>query len=220
MFGHILDQAYFYSMKAEIEVCVDTLEAALQAQANGATRIELCGRLDLDGLTPDEDFIQQALAELAIPIHVMIRPRGGDFVYTAEEFAQMEREIAYCKAQGVPGVVLGALKPNGELDLENILKLAALAKPEMLVVVHKCIDYTPDPAAAFEQLLAHHELIDYVLTSGGKPTAREGMPVLQQMVKMSEGRIKVMAAGKITKENLEELGKEIGAPAYHGRLIV
>lgn len=211
---------YFYPMKAEIEVCVDNMQAALQAQANGATRIELCGRLDLDGLTPDEDFIQQALQELAIPIHVMIRPRGGDFVYTPEELAQMEREIAYCKTQGVPGIVLGALTPSGELDLENILKLAVLAKPEMLVVVHKCIDYTPDPAAAFEQLLAHHDLIDYVLTSGGKPTAREGLPVLRQMVAMSQDRIKVMAAGKITKENLAELAVEIGAPAYHGRLIV
>jgi copper homeostasis protein len=90
----------------------------------------------------------------------------------------------------------------------------------MLVVVHKCIDYTPEPAAAFEQLLAHHDLIDYVLTSGGKPTAREGLPVLQQMVALSQGRIKVMAAGKITKENWEELAVEIGAPAYHGRLIV
>ncbi|WP_373550493.1 copper homeostasis protein CutC [Haliscomenobacter sp.] len=207
-------------MKAEIEVCVDTLEAALQAQADGATRIELCGRLDLDGLTPDEDFIQQALQELAIPIHVMIRPRGGDFVYTAEELGQMELEIAYCKAQGVPGVVLGALTSSGELDLENILKLATLAKPEMLVVVHKCIDYTPDPVAAFEHLLAHHNLIDYVLTSGGKPTAREGLPVLRQMVALSKGRIKVMAAGKITKENLEALAAEIGGPAYHGRLIV
>lgn len=207
-------------MNAEIEVCVDTLEAALQAQANGATRIELCGRLDLDGLTPDDDFIQKALQELQIPFHAMIRPRGGDFVYTAEELAQMESSIAYCKAQKVPGVVLGALKPDHQLDLETIVKLAKLAKPEMLVVVHKCIDYTPDPLAAFEQLLEHHEWIDYVLTSGGKPTAREGLPVLRKMVELSQGRIKVMAAGKITKENVVELAEEIGAPAYHGRLIV
>jgi copper homeostasis protein len=207
-------------MNAEIEVCVDTLAAALQAENNGATRIELCGRLDLDGLTPDEDFIQQALQELAIPIHVMIRPRGGDFVYTTAELAQMAREIAYCKAQRVPGVVLGALTPNGELDLENILKLAALVKPEMRVVVHKCIDYTPDPLAAFAQLLPHQHLIDYVLTSGGKPTAREGQEVLRQMIALSQGRIKVMAAGKITKDNLDELAGLIGAVAYHGRLIV
>lgn len=207
-------------MKAEIEVCVDNLEAALQAQANGATRIELCGRLDLDGITPDDDFIQAALSELGIPIHVMIRPRGGDFVYSTEEIAEMEKVIAYCKTQNVPGVVLGALRPDHQLDLENIAKLAKLAKPEMLVVVHKCIDYTPDPLAAFAQLLEHHEWIDYVLTSGGKPTAREGLPVLQQMVALSQGRIKVMAAGKITKENVEELAGAIGAPAYHGRLIV
>jgi copper homeostasis protein len=207
-------------MSREIEVCVDTLAAALQAEKNGATRIELCGRLDLDGLTPDEAFIQAALQELQIPIHVMIRPRGGDFVYTSAELAQMKSEITYCKAQGVPGVVLGALTPNGELDLENILKLAALAKPEMQVVVHKCIDYTPDPLVAFTQLLPHHHLIDYVLSSGGKPTAREGQEVLRQMIALSQGRIKVMAAGKITKGNLDELAELIEAGAYHGRLIV
>lgn len=207
-------------MKAEIEVCVDNLEAALQAQANGATRIELCGRLDLDGITPDDDFIQAALQELNIPIHVMIRPRGGDFVYSTEEVVEMEKAIAYCKEHKVPGVVLGALTPDHQLDLETIVELAKLAKPEMLVVVHKCIDYTPDPLAAFAQLLEHHQWIDYVLTSGGKPTAREGLSVLQQMVVLSQGRIKVMAAGKITKENVGELAGAIGAPAYHGKLIV
>ena len=207
-------------MDFEIEVCVDTLEAALIAEANGANRIELCGRLDLDGLTPGEDLIQAALEQLHIPIHVMIRPRRGDFVYTQEEFLQMEREIAYCKAKGVPGVVLGALTPEGTLDVEHILALAALAKPEMLVVVHKCIDYTPDPAAAFDQLLEQHQWIDYVLTSGGKPTADEGQEVLRYMVEQGKGRIKVMAAGKITKANLAGLAAVIGAPAYHGRLIV
>jgi copper homeostasis protein len=207
-------------MALEIEVCVDTLEAALVAEANGATRIELCGRLDLDGTTPDEAFIQAALTQLQIPIHVMIRPRGGDFVYSAAEFTEMEQAIDRCKALGVPGVVLGALTEAGTLDLGSILALAARAKPEMLVVVHKCIDFTPDPAAAFDQLLEHDDLIDYVLTSGGKATAKEGLPVLQYMIEQGRDRIKVMAAGKITKDNLAELSSALGAPAYHGRLIV
>lgn len=207
-------------MALEIEVCVDTLEAALVAEANGATRIELCGRLDLDGTTPDEAFIQAALTQLQIPIHVMIRPRGGDFVYSAAEFTEMEQAIDRCKALGVPGVVLGALTEAGTLDLGPILALAARAKPEMLVVVHKCIDFTPDPAAAFDQLLEHDDLIDYVLTSGGKATAKEGLPVLQYMIEQGRDRIKVMAAGKITKDNLAELSSALGAPAYHGRLIV
>jgi copper homeostasis protein len=207
-------------MALEIEVCVDTLEAALVAEANGATRIELCGRLDLDGTTPDEAFIQAALTQLQIPIHVMIRPRGGDFVYSEAEFAEMEQAIDRCKTLGVPGVVLGALTESGTLDLAHILALAARAKPEMLVVVHKCIDFTPDPAAAFDQLLEHDDLIDYVLTSGGKPTAKEGLPVLHYMINQGRDRIKVMAAGKITKDNLNELSDALGAPAYHGRLIV
>jgi len=132
----------------------------------------------------------------------------------------MEQAIDRCKALGVPGVVLGALTESGTLDLAHILALAARAKPEMLVVVHKCIDFTPDPAAAFDQLLEHDDLIDYVLTSGGKPTAKEGLPVLQYMINQGRDRIKVMAAGKITKDNLAELSAALGAPAYHGRLIV
>ncbi len=133
-------------------------KAALQSPGEWVLlRIQLCGRLDLDGLTPDEDFIQQALQELAIPIHVMIRPRGGDFVYSVGELAQMEQEIAYCKTQGVPGIVLGGLTPSGELDLENILKLAALAKPE---THYGGVEFsyrlnTQTQLLLFEQLLAH-----------------------------------------------------------------
>lgn len=202
----------------DIEVCTDNMADTLSAVAKGATRIELCGRLDLDGITPDPEFILQALAETSIPIHVMIRPRGGDFVYTAEEIAQMEASIDFCKKVGAPGVVLGALTPKGNLDLELIQQLAQRAKP-LKVVVHKAIDYTEDPLAEFKCLLTIPE-VDLVLTSGGQPTAMAGQAVLRAMIEAAKGQITVMAAGKITHENLSQVDEAIGAKAYHGRLIV
>lgn len=201
-----------------IEVCVDTMAQALAAERQGAQRIELCARLDLDGLTPDRDFIQQALRDLSIPIHVMIRPRGGNFVYTAEEVEQMKADILFCKAAGAPGVVFGALRPDGSLDLPLIRELAELASP-MNVVIHKAIDQTPDPVSALKELLTL-DPVNYVLTSGGAPTALEGTDKLKQMTALAGNAITIIAAGKITKDNLTHIRQVIGAKDYHGRLIV
>ncbi len=200
------------------EVCVDTPAQALRAQTQGAQRIELCARLDLDGLTPDPDFIRFALQNLNIPVHVMIRPRGGDFVYSPQEAQQMREAILLCKRLGAPGVVFGALRPDGSLDLPLIRELALLAKP-MKVVIHKAIDQTPDPVQALEQLL-DLGAVDKVLTSGGAPTAREGAPVLQEMLGMAAGQLEIIVAGKVTNENLENLHQVFGAREYHGRRIV
>ena len=199
------------------EVCVDTREQALRAQTQGADRIELCARLDLDGLTPDTGFIRFALDSLRIPVHVMIRPRGGDFVYTDEEIRQMREEIAYCKAQGVPGVVFGVLKPDHTLDIPTIAELTRLASP-MKVVIHKAIDRTPDPVEALRSLL-EIEGIHSVLTSGGAATALEGAEVLKKMLALAGDRIQVMVAGKVTRENLAQVDAQFHAREYHGRLL-
>lgn len=202
----------------ELEVCTDNLADTLAAAAQGATRIELCGRLDLDGLTPSPELLEAALATLHIPIHVMIRPRGGDFVYSAAEVEQMEASIALCRERGVPGVVFGALLPDGQLDLPTIRRLVACAKP-LRTVIHKCIDRTPDPLAA---LAALQEIpgIDEVLTSGGAVTAAAGATTLRAMIAQSAGRPRILVAGKVTRDNLATLHRSIGATAYHGRLLV
>ena len=199
------------------EVCVDTREQALRAQAQGADRIELCARLDLDGLTPDTGFIRFALDSLRIPVHVLIRPRGGDFVYTDEEIRQMRKEIDYCKAQGVPGVVFGVLRPDHTLDIPAIAQLTRLASP-MKVVIHKAIDRTPDPVEALRSLLGI-EGIHSVLTSGGAATALEGAEVLKKMLALASDRIQVMVAGKVTRENLAQVDAQLHAREYHGRLL-
>lgn len=201
-----------------IEVCVDDEKQALSAQAQGAGRIELCARLDLDGLTPDPDFIRFACDTLRIPVHVMVRPRGGDFVYTPEELEVMRREIVFCKNAGVPGVVFGVLREDGQLNLPVISELAALARP-MKVVIHKAIDLTPDPVAAVMALRAA-KAADYVLSSGGAPTAEQGAGTLRRMIEAGGEEVTVIAAGKITQANLKEMQEMIGAKEYHGRLIV
>jgi copper homeostasis protein len=201
-----------------IEVCVDNETQALRAQAQGAGRIELCARLDLDGLTPDPDFIRFACADLRIPVHVMIRPRGGDFVYSPEELEVMRQEIVFCKNAGVPGVVFGVLREDRQLDLPVISELAALARP-MKVVIHKAIDLTPDPVAAV-MALRSAGAADYVLSSGGAPTAEQGADILRRMIVAGGEEVTVIAAGKITQDNLQEMQERIGAKEYHGRLIV
>ncbi len=205
-------------MELILEACVDDEAQAIRAQAQGAGRIELCSRLDLDGLTPSHAFIRFALSALDIPVHVMIRPRGGDFVYSAEELEAMCEGIAFCKAAGAPGVVLGVLTPEHQLDIPTISRLAALARP-MKVVVHKAIDLTPDPVAAVAALRAA-KAADYVLSSGGAATAKAGASTLRQMIAAGGESVTVIAAGKITEMNLGEIHELIGAKEYHGRLIV
>ncbi|GAO29836.1 copper homeostasis protein CutC [Geofilum rubicundum] len=129
-----------------LEACVETLEQCITAEQKGAGRVELCDRLDLDGTTPSEDLIRAVKKALKIPIRVMIRPRGGDFIYTPAELDQMRQSILLCQDIGVDGVVLGILNKDNELDLEAMRPLIELAKP-LNVVIHKAIDDTPDTFA-------------------------------------------------------------------------
>lgn len=202
----------------KIEACVESFEEALSAQHNGADQIELCGRLDLDGITPDNTLIKKCVDELKIDIKVMIRPRGGTFEYNDEEIKQMKIDIDYCKKQGVHGVVLGILEGN-QLDIKLIGELAKVASP-LKVTVHKAVDDTEDILLETKKLLDISEHIDTILTSGGAPTAKEGMTKLKQMIKICENKINIMPAGKITKENLTSLHAELQTTGYHGRKIV
>ena len=200
------------------EVCVDSKEEALKAQKLGADRIELCSRLDLEGLTPSHETIKEVISLLHIPIKVMIRPRQGDFVYTKEEIDIMAQSIDYCKLNGASGVVFGVLDRSGNLDLPSIQLLAERAKP-MEVTIHKAIDQTNDPVQAIKQLRALH-LVDSVLTSGKAPTADEGKEVIKEMMLAAGEDLKIVVAGKVKYDNLAYLHKNINALEYHGRNII
>lgn len=196
---------------------MENLHQALKAEKNGADRIELCAHLQLDGLTPSKELIIEAKQKLKLPVRVMIRPRGGDFVYSEEELETMKASIEFCKTIGVEGVVFGILERDNRLNLKEIEKLANFAKP-LKVVVHKAIDKTPNPLEALRKL-AYIEGITTVLTSGGKKTAFEGKEILKDMLKICRNQIEVMPAGKITNNNIQELHQYLGAKAYHGKCI-
>ncbi len=201
-----------------IEVCVETLEEALLAESRGAHRIELCSDLSQDGLTPSDDLIRETVARLSIPVKVMIRPRGGDFVYTGQEVEEMLKSIAYCKKINASGVVFGALDRSNELDMGVIQKLTAASLP-LEVTIHKAIDLLADPVAAVNSLLKIPG-IHSVLTSGKSTTAQEGIPILRKMIDASGDQIEILVAGKVTDQSISALHAELGAGAYHGRRIV
>lgn len=198
------------------EACVETLEQCLQAEKNGADRIELCADLAYDGLTPALALIREAKEKLKIPIRVMIRPRPGDFIYSAAELEAMKASIRDCIVSGVEGVVFGVCRSAGELDLQALSDLIATSKP-LKVTIHKAIDVCNDPVRELVRLKSLG--VDSVLSSGKAPTAKEGSSLLKEMVE-SAGNIEIVACGKVTNENLTEIDQMIGAPAYHGKKIV
>lgn len=201
-----------------LEACVETYQEALTAQINGANRIELCSHLELDGLTPDTGLIEKVCAVLNIPVMVMIRPRGGNFVYSEQEIKEMERAIEVAKDLGADGIVFGLLTPENRLDVANTSRLAEIASP-LPVTFHKAIDAMQDPAEGVKQLL-QIEGITRVLTSGGKPTAIEGAAKIQEMIKIADGKIIILVAGRVTTINRDEIAALTGATELHGRRIV
>ncbi len=199
------------------EVPVESFAEAIRAEARGAGRIELCDNLHAGGTTPSYGTIRMCKEKLRIPFMVMIRPRGGGFIYTKEEIEIMKEDIRICKETGVHGIVTGVLTRDHEVDTETMKVLADLARP-LQITFHKAVDETPDPLRTLDALIALG--IDRVLTSGAAATAFEGSLLMNKMIKRAGGRITVMPSGKITSENLEEIRRLIPAPEYHGRLIV
>jgi copper homeostasis protein len=200
-----------------LEACVESLNEAIVAEKLGAQRIELCDNLSVDGTTPSAGTIEIAHEVLSIPIMVLIRPRGGDYVYSEDEIRIMEKDILFCKSIGVTGVVFGALNPDHTIDLALMKRMIDLARP-MKITFHKAIDQTSDPIAALNSIM---ELgVDYVLTSGGAKTAFEGQQNINEMVRLSNGKLKVIAAGDITKSNLQYHMTNIRTDEFHGKQIL
>jgi len=205
-------------MEMLLEACVESYDEAMAAQNNGADRIELCSRLDLDGLTPPPDLIRQVCADLKIPVMVMIRPREGNFEYSADEIRNMEEEIEIAKSQGASGFVVGLLDSKNQIDIKNCLLLTAAASP-LPVTFHKAIDQMDDPTEGVRQLKTVPG-ITRILTSGGKATAREGTGKIREMIREAAGEITILVAGKVTWDNVQEISELTGASEFHGRKIV
>ena len=201
-----------------LEACVETIQQGLLAEKNHADRIEFCQRLDLGGVTPDHDLIRTAINKIKIPVKIMIRPRGGDFIYSDSEIDRMKSDIKYCKSIGVEEVVLGALNNNGEVDYSLTQYLAKLAVP-MKVTFHKAIDEVSNYMNALKTLSSIQN-IGSVLTSGTKENALAGKDYIKIASEEFSETLNIIAAGSITNTNLKEIHSELNMKEYHGKKIV
>jgi copper homeostasis protein len=195
-----------------VEVCVDSVESAVAAEKGGAQRVELCCALLEGGLTPSAGAIALARKRLRIGLNVIIRPRGGDFLYTDAEHEVMLRDIGAARELGADGVVIGALTPSGNVDTARTRELAERARP-MSVTFHRAFDMTRDPFAALEALVGLG--IDRVLTSGQEESAMEGLDLLRELVARASDRIVVMVCGNLTEKNIERVARETKAKELH-----
>ncbi len=199
-------------MLTALEICVDSFASAIAAEAGGAQRVELCSGLIEGGLTPSLGLIHAVRARLKIGVHVMIRPRGGDFVYSEDELGIMRDDISLAAEAGADGVVFGLLTADGLVDLDQARKLVALARP-LQVTFHRAIDTTANLFEALEAVIRAGA--DRVLTSGGEATALDGQATLQRMVHAAAGRIEIMAGGGVRPDNLEAIARATGATSFH-----
>jgi copper homeostasis protein len=198
-----------------LEISVDTLERALAAERGGAHRIELCRELSQGGLTPEAEWVRSVRDLVRVPIIAMIRPRGGDFVYSDSEYAEMEREIEILRPMGVDGLVFGMLRTDGRVDVARARRLMELARP-LPVTFHRAIDVAADIHAALEDVVQSGAV--RVLSSGGAATAVEGIGCLNQLVKDAAGRIVVMPGSGILAGNIVHIAETTGAREFHAGL--
>lgn len=194
------------------EICLDSADGV--AAEAGADRVELCAALFEGGITPSTGMIEQAVAAAAgrIRVHVIIRPRGGDFVYSPSEAAAMLRDIDTAKTLGADGVVIGALTRDAEIDRDLCARLVEAARP-LSVTFHRAFDVTRDPERAFEDVVSLG--VDRLLTSGAAPTALEGTDLIARLTAKAEGRIVILPGGGINERTAARVVAETGAEELH-----
>jgi copper homeostasis protein len=198
---------------ALLEVAVDSIEGVLAAREGGASRIELCSRLDLGGLSPAPELLREAIERSPLPLCVMVRPRPGDFVYSREEVEAMEREVAALREARVAGAVFGALTREGRVDGATTRRLVCAARP-LAVTFHRAFDQAGDLDLAIEDLVALG--VDRVLTSGGAKDAHAGRHHLRALVERARGRIVVLAGGGVRPANAAAILADAGVAELHG----
>jgi len=195
-----------------LEICIDSVSSAVASQEGGAQRVELCDDLAAGGTTPSAGTIEETRRRISIGLHVMIRPRGGDFCYSEEEFETMKRDVLLAKQLKADGVVFGILRPDDTIDRERMGELVKLARP-MEVTCHRAIDVSRDP---FESLEILADLgFDRILTSGAAPTVEEGLSVIGGLVTRSKGRVTIMSGAGVTAANVRRIVGETGLRDIH-----
>ena len=197
----------------KFEICANSVESCIAAQDGGADRVELCAGIPEGGTTPSYGEIKIARRLLTNTLlHVIIRPRGGDFLYTPLELERMEEDIVMCRQLGVDGVVIGCLTAEGNVDMEASKRLTELAKP-MSVTFHRAFDRTADPMRSLEDIISLG--CDRILTSGQQPKAADGILLLAELQRKADGRIKLLAGSGVTEDNIRKIFDATGIREYH-----
>ena len=200
-------------MKSPIlEVSIEGVDGLVVAQDNGVDRVELCASVLEGGITPSLGMVREALRRARVPVFVIVRPRGGDFLYSEVEFASMREDVIALRELGVPGVVSGCLTAAGDVDEERTAELLQLARP-MSFTFHRAFDMVRDPAQALEVLIGLG--VDRVLTSGQRATAMEGLDNLKRLGQLAKGRMIVMPCGSLRAMNIGQVCRETGLWELH-----
>jgi copper homeostasis protein len=194
------------------EICIDSVDGAIAAEQAGADRVELCADLLEGGTTPSLGLMETTIARTKLPVQVMIRPRGGDFLYSDIEVEMMLRDIAAAKSARAGGVVFGCLTADGRIDAKLTEKLIAAARP-LSVTFHRAFDVSRDPIESLQTLIGLG--IDRLLTSGQEPSVLEGAPLIKRLIELAAGRLIVMPGGGITARNVARIIRETGANEIH-----
>ena len=201
--------------KYALEISVETAEAALAAERGGADRIELCGNLSAGGVTPSAELMSAVRGQLHIPIFAMIRPRPGDFVYSADEFAAMKNDIGSAKKFGINGVVLGILESDHHVDVDRTRELVELAGPQP-TTFHRAFDASADLRQALEDVIQTGAA--RILTSGGAAGAPEGAAMLAELVAAARNRVVIVPAAGINASNITRVAQQTRAREFHSGL--
>lgn len=188
--------------KPELEICIESLEAGLAASTGGADRVELCSALHVGGLTPSHALIATVVEQTNLPVHVLVRPRAGGFVYSGSEFRIMQRDIEHARSLGARGCVLGLLDQHGHIDTARTCDLVQLAAP-MAVTFHRAFDRSSNLSESLERIIEAG--CARVLTSGGRQTVSDGASALATLVRQAAGRVRVAAGGGVTLKSASAL---------------
>ena len=195
-----------------LEVCVDSVESALAANAAGAARIELCQALGEGGLSPSAGLLEAVCDRVRLDVAVMIRPRAGDFCYSDAEFEVMQKDLRLARQMGADAMVFGLLNADGRVDQDRTRRLVELSRP-LPVTFHRAFDMTRDPFEALEALVQLG--ISRVLTSGQERSAMEGLDLITDLVQRAGNRITVVPGGGITERNVQKILRQSGASEFH-----
>ena len=195
-----------------LEICANSVDSAIIAQKGGATRVELCENIYEGGTTPSYGAIKLAKQKLSIDINVIIRPRGGDFLYSDIEFDIMKQDIDFAKQAGVDGIVLGILNSDGSIDTKRLDELVKLAAP-LPITFHRAFDVSRNPFQALEDIIGCG--CRRILTSGQKNKAYEGIELLSRLVDKAKNRIIIMPGSGINETNICEIKEKTQATEFH-----